>query len=523
MKYLACQPDRSWYKSILTVSARGSIFTLDTKSGKFGFRAHIFGVTLLGFMGLAPEEKEMKQTQTERDKKELARLQKLAGLKKPAAFMLITMIVLTIVYIVDEITSNMNSSMQPYALFEFFNITSRDVNSAEYKTALGTVAPISVAANFLLIVTPFYKALSDKYGRKLFLMINTVGMGVGMLVVLTAPNVAVYIIGMLLMMFFTPNDMQVLYIMETAPKEKRATYCFVAKGIALVSVSLIGVLAKIFMKSDIPSSWRMVYVVPVVMAVVIGLLSYIMLHETPVFVDERIKLLSMTEEERKSKEEREKKAGQVEKGGVFNAIKFIFKNRQLRFIFIAGFVFYGTTFYTSYYSSVLEGAMSTDMVTTALFIYPFFNGLVTMLSGVLSDKLGRKKVCLLLGGLTLVGVLMFVLSCRLGWGPIAAGIAYGCSIGGLWSVSDTLILTMPAESSPSSMRSSVMGTITVMIGAGMFVGQFTFIALQNFFPMDILFLVLCVPFMLLSLVILMTQVKETKDVDLDEITVGTYK
>ena len=296
-----------------------------------------------------------------------------------------------------------------------------------------------------------------------------------------------------------------------------------AKGIALVSVSLIGVLARIFMDSNVPSSWRMVYTVPVVMAVVIGLLSFLLLRETPVFVEERIKLLSMTEEERIAKEEREKKAGQSEKGGVFNAIKFIFKNRQLRFIFIAGFIFYATTFYTSYYSSVLEGAMTTEMVTTALFIYPFFNGLVTILSGFLSDRLGRKKVCLLLGGITLVGVLVFVLACRLDWGPIAAGIAYGCSIGGLWSVSDTLILTMPAESSPSTMRSSVMGTITVMIGSGMFIGQFTFIFLQNFFPMDILFLVLCVPFMLLSLIILMAKVKETKDVNLDEITVDTYK
>ena len=471
----------------------------------------------------AYRRRNMKRSPAEREARELERLKKLAGLKKPAAFMLITMIVLTIVYIVDEITSNMNSTMQPYALFDFFNITSRDVTSKEYKDALTTVAPIQVASYFLLIISPFYKALSDKYGRKLFLMINTIGMGVGMLVVMSAPNVAMYIAGMFLMMFFTPNDMQVLYIMETAPKEKRATYCAVAKGIALVSVSAIGLLSKIFLDEKVPSSWRLVYLVPVVTAIVIGLLSYLCLRETPVFVDERIKLLTMTEEERKAKEEREKKAGQTEKGGVFNAIKFIFKNKQLRFIFIAGFIFYATTFYTSYYTSVLEGAMTTEMVTTVLFVYPFFNGIITMLSGFLSDKLGRKRVCLVLGGLTLFGVLMFVLACRLGWGPVAAGIAYGCSIGGLWSVSDTVILTMPAESSPSTMRSSVMGTITVMIGAGMFIGQYTFIILQNFFPMDILFLALCLPFMLISLLILQFKVKETKGVDLDTITVDTYK
>ncbi|MBO7515684.1 MAG: hypothetical protein J6T47_08690, partial [Lachnospiraceae bacterium] len=81
-------------------------------------------------------------------------------------------------------------------------------------------------------------------------------------------------------------------------------------------------------------------------------------------------------------------------------------------------------------------------------IFPLFNGLVTIVSGFFSDKLGRKKVCLLFGLLTLAGLVVFILACRLHWGPAAAGIAYGCSIGGLWSMSDTLILTMPAESTP---------------------------------------------------------------------------
>ena len=136
---------------------------------------------------------------------------------------------------------------------------------------------------------------------------------------------------------------------------------------------------------------------------------------------------------------------------------------------------------------------------------------------------GRKKACLILGGLALLGLLLFVLACRLRWGPVAAGVFYGCSIGGLWSMSDTLILTMPAESSPSGMRASVMGTISVMIGAGMFIGQALFIVLQNFISMDLLFLLICVPFMAVSLLLLMMKVKETKDVDLDSITADTYR
>ena len=457
-----------------------------------------------------------------REQRELQRLEREARRPKGAYYLLFTMIVLTIIYIVDEITSNVNSAMQPYALFDLFNITSRNVNAPEYKTAINTVAPWQVASNLFLIVTPFYKALSDRFGRRLFLMINTVGMGVGMLIVMTSHSVVQYILGMLFMMFFTPNDMQVLYIMETAPKEKRATYSFVAKGIALISVSLIGVLSRMFLKEDVPASWRMVYLIPVAVAIVVGASSYLLMRETPVFVEQRRSFLSLTEEERQAKAQADAQSGAAEQGGVFHALKFIFKNRQLRWILIAGFLFFATTFYTSYYATVLEGAMATELVALALIIYPLVNGVVTIISGFFSDRLGRKKACVILGGLALVGLLLFVLSCRLHWGPVAAGIAYGCSIGGLWSMSDTLILTMPAESSPSGMRASVMGTISVMIGAGMFIGQALFIVLQNFVSMDLLFLCICVPFMAVSLLVLMTRVKETRGVDLDAVTAETF-
>ena len=66
-------------------------------------------------------------------------------------------------------------------------------------------------------------------------------------------------------------------------------------------------------------------------------------------------------------------------------------------------------------------------------------------------------------------------------------------------------------------------TISVMIGAGMFVGQALFLVLQNYVSMDILFLCIGVPFMAVSLLLLMLKVKETKDVDLDNVTADTFR
>ena len=132
------------------------------------------------------------KTSQEKEARELARLNKEAARPKPAHYMMFIMVVLTIIYIVDEITSNVNAAMQPYILFDLFNIGSRNVNAPEYARAIDTVAPLSLASNLLLVITPFYKALSDRYGRKLFLMLNTVGMGLGMCVVMTSDSVAVH-------------------------------------------------------------------------------------------------------------------------------------------------------------------------------------------------------------------------------------------------------------------------------------------------------------------------------------------
>ena len=115
------------------------------------------------------------------------------------------MLILTVIYVVDEITSNINL-MRPYMIFDLFRIPNADAASDEYATAVSKMAVTSIPTYLFMILMPFYKAFSDKYGRKLFLVINTVGMGLGMLLCMVAPNYVWYIVGSVLYGFFTPND-----------------------------------------------------------------------------------------------------------------------------------------------------------------------------------------------------------------------------------------------------------------------------------------------------------------------------
>lgn len=56
-----------------------------------------------------------------------------------------------------------------------------------------------------MALVPFYKALADKFGRKPFLVLNTLGMGVGMALAWWSPNMVLYFIGYGMTVFFVQH------------------------------------------------------------------------------------------------------------------------------------------------------------------------------------------------------------------------------------------------------------------------------------------------------------------------------
>lgn len=462
------------------------------------------------------EQKVLKRKNKEQ--KELRKWKGLLTKKDTKYYFTILIIVLTIIYVVDEITSNINGTLQSAVLFDLFNITSKDVNSPEYKEAINLSTLLSYPTYAFLLLAPFYKALADKYGRRLFLAINTIGMGLGMLICMFASNIYTYTIGALLIFFVTPNDVQIMYIMEVAPPKHRAKLCSITKALALMSVSLIGVLRMIFMNEEM-SSWRNVYIIPIIFALIVGFMSVFFVKETPIFMEQRIKYLEKTDEERKLDEEKAKKKTRNTEGGVINAIKFILKNKQLRFIALTALIFTMSTGITSYYETVMNGGkMTKDDIDVAIVFFPFANALVTMSSGFLADKFGRKKTGVTLAIGASIMLTGFVLSVKMGGSPALIGICYGLFLGCLWSTSDLLFLVLPGESTPTSMRASVIGTMNLLLTIGTGISWALLILGQTFFDMGWVCLVVCIPMMIIAIFILLFKVRETKNVNLEEVT-----
>ena len=117
-----------------------------------------------------------------REEKELQRRQRELNRKRPKFYLWYLLIVLSIVYIVDEVSSNMGTFMKSEVVTEFF-IRGRGM---DLKTGTALLDTMSAPLYATMIIMPFYKALADRFGRKPFLVINTIGMGVGLAVCLVA-------------------------------------------------------------------------------------------------------------------------------------------------------------------------------------------------------------------------------------------------------------------------------------------------------------------------------------------------
>ncbi len=466
-------------------------------------------------------------TKTEKERKELEKLEKAEAFHGHRHYFAILIVVLSIIYIVDELASSVRGVVETQTICDLFNTT---FGSSEYNTASGTLGLVTTGAYLIYLVSPFYKSLADKFGRRIFLIINTLGMGVGMLVCIISKSVPLYILGTVIMTFFTPNDMQVIYIMECAPKEHRAKLCSITKGLALISVSLLGLFVKLFVNSAVPSTWRNVFIIPIILAFVIGIAAIYFVRETPVYTQKRLQYLRASEEERQAAAEAEKLAEEKEKKNsisVWGAFKYIFTHKQTRAIAIVALIMAFSTGYTGKYQPMLEagkyhGVMNDNAVNLILMFYPVINGIFTMAGGFLTDSLGRKKSALILGLWAALGLAVFAYGCIFPLNPWITGFAYGISIAGLWSISDMIYFVITSESTPTEIRASVVGSMQLvgMVGTGLnMVYNNVVTMIAGSLNLPIVLTVAYLPLLTLSLVIMMLKVKETKDVDLDNVQV----
>ena len=437
-------------------------------------------------------------------------------------------LVICLIYITDEVASQIGTLMKT-------EIAS-DLLASFGESSVGVLDIISMVVVPFQVACMFYKPLADKWGRKKFLVINTFGMSFAMLLIFLSDNLVLYCLGACMVQFFIPHDMHVVYIMETAPSKHRARIYSSIKFVANMGVMLIPLLRKLLMHEA--SEWRNVFLIPAIIGLVCSMIALLSARETDAFIDSRLHFLKMTDEERALSWER--KNSEAAQGGLGEALRFAFKHKQLKWLYItSAFVNMGFLMTMEYqvimtygyaenlmasgaYSNIADAvaAASVGPVTNALFFFAIGSALAQVIMGFICDGKGRKIAAIVMVSLCTLSYLGFFIGSSMGLDEYIVGLLCGACIGSYYSTNDILIM-MIGESSPTNLRSSTISAQYVVTAAGIVfaygVGLPLLTVLGNG-AAGVIVLCMAVPGFILALISLFLKTKDTTGVNMDTVT-----
>lgn len=429
---------------------------------------------------------------------EITKFENLKNKKRSHAYIWYLILVLSLIYIVDELASNLVNVLQvDMARSIFTDIFNSNINQASSKFSL-----VSGVATVILVFSMFYKPLADKFGRKPFLVINTFGMALAVLICSFARSEGSFFlfwIGFFLLRFFVTPDEQVVYIIETVKDENRAKTLGIIKGVAEIFLVVNSLLRMAFIGGDIygssstdSSKWYLVFLTIAGICFVAAFIALFFAKETQPFIDSHLEQLKNIKE---SKVESKKS-----ESGFINSLKYIFTHKSIMFLCIATLIYASSSSLINYYSTLFTshrlayyapstGTYSQELtlqvsgeLNRLLFIYPFTCGLITLLYGFVSDKIGRKRISIILMSTSLVSFVLYlilVIYVKPSQGlDYFLGAILGVLLGAFWSSGDSLIM-MGGESVQTKNRVSVMTGQSLFFG----IGQLTSILFVQLLPL----------------------------------------
>lgn len=474
---------------------------------------------------LTPEQIE---AQKKKDQKKLEKLQKMKSRSKPAGYLAYFIFFMAVIYMADEVTTQISTLMKSVIASQIFApIVGADV-------AVARMSAYSLVAAIAVIAVIFYRPLSDKYGRKPFLFINTLGMGLGLAIIGTAKSIPQYLLGYIVTRFVIPNDIQAVYIYETAPAKHRAKYYSMIKAFATLSIVIVPMLRNYFIPGTDLSNWRGVFIVPGILILAIAVLAFVFVRESDAYIDNSIRQLTMTEAEK----EQAKASKSVNHGGLINGFRYVFSHKQLIYVGIVFGLVGGGTLITSYYEvNMLHGyarqfvqagqsfadaqLSANNLVNMALMMFPFGSAIVQAIQGFVSDGLGRKKGAIVMTATSLVSFVLCNVGANLSWHPLAVGFLTGISVGSYWAVGDIIAL-MRTELVPTHLRQSVYTPSAIMGLPLQLLARVPALIIINvlgdsMIPM-VTFVVATIT-MGLAMIVTMSKIKETQGIDINAASV----
>ena len=453
------------------------------------------------------------------ENRQLEKLKRMQSRTAGSKYFLVLLVLIAIVNILDEVTSNLTVTVQSSFVTEFFVNNPFMGKYYTYEDGLAVHSGVGVLTYVFGLFTPFYKALADKWGRKPLFAVSTFGMAAGLIIIHFSTSYIMFLVGFAIISFFMGHDIQIIYILEEAPDKHRAKIYSFLKSFGILGVILIPTLRDILMGND-ATKWREIFLVPALVGFAAVLLVVLLAKDTKVFVGERIEYLSRPYEERQAEKalKKQQKQAQRNQSGVFNGVKYIWANKDTKMLIISHIVFDAAMPAIALYfeSSMHRAGMSTSDITKALFMVPVIYATITFLSGFIADKAGRKTTVTMFSATCVIGYILFVVGILNGWNPYLVGSFAGLYQGSYWIGRDYMNVMM-TEKVPTDIRASVVGAEGLLVIIGLVVGYGAIIGGMVIMPIWWACLAISVPTVSVAAIMFALKVKETKGANLDEI------
>lgn len=345
--------------------------------------------------------------------------------------------ILIIIQIGDSYCSELYDKIQSLFLMDLI------MNPLNMSLEDATVMINSVAIPFYAIslISPVFRGMVDYLGKKKVLLLNLLLYIPGLLLCMTTRKYIVFLIGNSLISLSTSVDIQYIYIASFIDEKKRATVRGILAAAAALSAASVPVIRKVAITGR-PYDYARMYGIGIAITAFVAVIVFIFLPwDKKQTTTEKITQLPTCGNKR---------------------------NSALIYLYIVIFAWgAGTSGIKFYNEPMITMRFKTDyIINRILFIQPLITIIINIASGIMGDRLSRRKAICADVAATVVSLILFIVSKNY----IITAAAYGIMIGAYFSAANIIMLVI-MESSPKERIGRNFAWATVYNSVGNAIGM----------------------------------------------------